>query len=96
MANSPSPLGFASAFDTSRPGPSLRQNTNTIQRAASNLDSPTSTISSAPTRMPLRTNPANSAFSTPTKRTIIRVDPTLVSCLDPADKELYDLWVPKQ
>ncbi|TFK55934.1 hypothetical protein OE88DRAFT_1731571 [Heliocybe sulcata] len=25
----------------------------------------------------------------------IRSDPTLVTCFDPADKELYDLWAPK-
>ena len=32
----------------------------------------------------------------PTKRGIkIRADPALVTCFDPSDKELYDLWAPK-
>lgn len=35
------------------------------------------------------------SLATPTKKTI-RVDPSLLSCFDPSDKELYDLWAPKQ
>ena len=26
---------------------------------------------------------------------VIRSDPTMTTCFDPADKELYDLWAPK-
>ncbi|OBZ70400.1 hypothetical protein A0H81_10004 [Grifola frondosa] len=37
----------------------------------------------------------SSHFGTPTRRVIIRADPSLVSCFDPSDKELYDLWAPK-
>ncbi|KAI9508943.1 hypothetical protein F5148DRAFT_1283501 [Russula earlei] len=29
------------------------------------------------------------------RRIIIRVDPSIATCFDPADKELYDLWAPK-
>lgn len=35
-------------------------------------------------------------LGTPGRKVVIRSDPSLVSCFDPADKELYDLWVPKQ
>ncbi|KAL5527226.1 hypothetical protein ACEPAG_6017 [Sanghuangporus baumii] len=64
--------------------------------------SPTSTIrsnprqsmSTIPLRMPSRTLP-NFESLVPKRRLIIRADPTLVSCFDPADKELYDLWAPK-
>lgn len=35
-------------------------------------------------------------LGTPVRRVAIRSDPSLVTCFDPADKELYDLWVPKQ
>lgn len=35
-------------------------------------------------------------LGTPGRKIIIRSDPSLVSCFDPADKELYELWVPKQ
>lgn len=31
----------------------------------------------------------------PNNRFMIRTDPTLSTTFDPADKELYDLWVPK-
>ncbi|KAI0375619.1 hypothetical protein BV20DRAFT_933053 [Pilatotrama ljubarskyi] len=37
-----------------------------------------------------------SAFGTPSRKVIIRADPALVTCFDPADKELYDLWAPRQ
>ncbi|KAI9001031.1 hypothetical protein BD414DRAFT_431041 [Trametes punicea] len=36
-----------------------------------------------------------SAFGTPTRKVIIRADPAMVTCFDPADKELYDLWASK-
>ncbi|KAH9899888.1 hypothetical protein C8Q73DRAFT_787733 [Cubamyces lactineus] len=37
-----------------------------------------------------------SAFGTPARKVTIRADPALVTCFDPADRELYDLWAPKQ
>ncbi|ESK96061.1 hypothetical protein Moror_7406 [Moniliophthora roreri MCA 2997] len=30
-----------------------------------------------------------------TRKSVIRSDPSLLTSFDPADKELYDLWVPK-
>ncbi|KIM90863.1 hypothetical protein PILCRDRAFT_811353 [Piloderma croceum F 1598] len=36
------------------------------------------------------------SLGTPGRKVAIRSDPSLVTCFDPADKELYDLWVPKQ
>ena len=32
----------------------------------------------------------------PPRQLVIRSDPALVTCFDPADKELYDLWAPKR
>ncbi|KAI0268258.1 hypothetical protein BC834DRAFT_968464 [Gloeopeniophorella convolvens] len=36
-----------------------------------------------------------SSLNTPAYRTAIRVDHSITTCFDPADKELYDLWAPK-
>lgn len=36
------------------------------------------------------------SLGTPGRKVVVRSDPSLVTCFDPADKELYDLWVPKQ
>ncbi|RDB22660.1 hypothetical protein Hypma_010109 [Hypsizygus marmoreus] len=34
--------------------------------------------------------------ATPSRHVIVRSDPSLPSCFDKADKELYDLWAPKK
>ncbi|KAL1743748.1 hypothetical protein HDZ31DRAFT_40238, partial [Schizophyllum fasciatum] len=36
-----------------------------------------------------------STSATPAGSVRIRSDPTLVSCFDPSDKELYALWAPR-
>ncbi|KAM5540490.1 hypothetical protein V8D89_005948 [Ganoderma adspersum] len=66
--------------------------------------SPTSTTVSSPSvsrifDRPLYrgvTSQPSSAMGTPARKVIIRADPTLFTCFDPADKDLYDLWAPKQ
>ena len=35
-------------------------------------------------------------FDLPRGKVTIRTDPAIVTCFDPADRELYDLWAPKQ
>ena len=35
-------------------------------------------------------------FDLPRGKVTIRADPAIVTCFDPADKELYDLWAPKR
>jgi len=30
------------------------------------------------------------------RRVTLKMDPGLLTCFDPADKELYDLWAPQQ
>lgn len=67
--------------------------------------SPTSTIFSGDSPSNLN-NASRSAFragsttpmtlGTPSKKIVIRSDPAMVTCFDPEDKELYDLWAPKQ
>jgi hypothetical protein len=42
----------------------------------------------------LRVHPSAGFLSNPRKITI-RSDPTLLTCFDPADKQLHDLWVPR-
>lgn len=39
-----------------------------------------------------------STFNTPAtvKRVTVKADPALLTCFDPADKELYGLWAPQQ
>lgn len=39
-----------------------------------------------------------STLATPgnVKKVIVKVDPALLTCFDPADKELYELWAPHQ
>ncbi|KAI0796687.1 hypothetical protein C8Q75DRAFT_802372 [Abortiporus biennis] len=34
-------------------------------------------------------------LGTPPKTLVVRTDHSLVTCFDPQDKELYDLWAPK-
>ncbi|KAF9268032.1 hypothetical protein L218DRAFT_954424 [Marasmius fiardii PR-910] len=29
------------------------------------------------------------------RKPVVRSDPSLITCFDPADKELYDLWAPQ-
>ncbi|TBU40121.1 hypothetical protein BD309DRAFT_968169 [Dichomitus squalens] len=36
-----------------------------------------------------------SALGTPARKVTIRADPALLTCFDPADGELYNLWAPK-
>ena len=38
----------------------------------------------------------STALDTPAnvKRATLKADPALLTCFDPADKELYDLWAP--
>lgn len=65
--------------------------TTTIATSSSNVFEPSlhSALQSRPS--------VNSiGFTLPTRKVVIRADPALVTCFDPADKELYDLWAPKQ
>ncbi|KAF8484766.1 hypothetical protein DFH94DRAFT_715967 [Russula ochroleuca] len=38
---------------------------------------------------------AESSLAPHTRKIVIRVDHSIATCFDPADKELYDLWAPK-
>ncbi|KAG7449136.1 uncharacterized protein BT62DRAFT_1002679 [Guyanagaster necrorhizus] len=35
-------------------------------------------------------------MGTPIRKILVRSDAALLTCFDPADKELYDLWAPKK
>ncbi|KAI0938090.1 hypothetical protein AcV7_003378 [Taiwanofungus camphoratus] len=61
--------------------------------------SPTSTTLSNLSRSVFRATlpmTTSSSFGTPGHKVTIRADPSLVTCFDPIDKELYDLWAPKR
>ncbi|TFK23254.1 hypothetical protein FA15DRAFT_705614 [Coprinopsis marcescibilis] len=70
------------------------------RKARSPNDSPSSTFTASSS---VRLDPARSyrnIFATPTgartRQFDIRADASLMTCFDPADKELYDLWAPKR
>ncbi|KAI0650793.1 hypothetical protein C8Q79DRAFT_1007025 [Trametes meyenii] len=51
-----------------------------------------------PSRSLFRAIPSTpaSAYGTPARKVAIRADPSIVTCFDPADRELYELWAPRQ
>ncbi|KAJ6539402.1 hypothetical protein B0H19DRAFT_1178842 [Mycena capillaripes] len=65
-------------------------------------DSPTSTLSESAS-FRFSDSASRSAFratftpatGTPAKKTLVRSDPSILTAFDPADRELYDLWAPK-
>ncbi|KAJ7904575.1 hypothetical protein B0H14DRAFT_2663488 [Mycena olivaceomarginata] len=65
-------------------------------------DSPTSTLSES-TSFRFNDSTSRSAFratytpaaGTPAQKTLVRSDPSILTAFDPADRELYDLWAPK-
>ncbi|EAU84834.2 hypothetical protein CC1G_00353 [Coprinopsis cinerea okayama7 len=62
-------------------------------------DSPTSTFTaSSSSRFDTSRSYRNifaSSTTTPTRQVVIRADPSLITCFDPADRELYDLLLRK-
>ncbi|KAH9965935.1 hypothetical protein BC827DRAFT_1265018 [Russula dissimulans] len=57
--------------------------------------SPTLSSFSASNTMSLVTGGDEQSPSARPRRIVIRVDPSIATCFDPADKELYDLWASK-
>ncbi|KAK0206666.1 hypothetical protein DFS33DRAFT_1381770 [Desarmillaria ectypa] len=101
MSVSPSPRLSTSppppfSNDPATPDSTLRarnvssQNENTPSLSTAFSDSG---ISSRLTREASR---SSFHMGTPTRRVLVRSDPALLTCFDPADKELYDLWAPKR
>ncbi|TRM67759.1 hypothetical protein BD626DRAFT_564665 [Schizophyllum amplum] len=86
---------------TSRPSTPARPGTS--QSFHTGSSSPTNTLSESsgvnlqPSASTSRSifRGAASGMATPTGGVRIRADPTLVTCFDSADKELYDLWASK-
>ncbi|KAK2466257.1 hypothetical protein APHAL10511_001899 [Amanita phalloides] len=67
-----------------------------------NNASPTSTYSES-TENPIRLNDRSAfhsvfagSYTTPARKVVVRCDPSLFTCFDSADKELYDLWMPRR
>ncbi|KAJ7498862.1 hypothetical protein FB451DRAFT_1384636 [Mycena latifolia] len=65
-------------------------------------DSPTSTLSESAS-FRFTDSASRSAFratytpasGTPSKKNLVRSDPSILTAFDPADRELYELWAPK-
>ncbi|KAI0081755.1 hypothetical protein K474DRAFT_1703605 [Panus rudis PR-1116 ss-1] len=76
-----------------------------LSPSASTLSS-TSRIFDANQQIAFRANPLQTStflhnlnavdIGTSTRKITIRSDPAMITCFDPADKELYDLWAPRQ
>ncbi|KIK68081.1 hypothetical protein GYMLUDRAFT_69084 [Collybiopsis luxurians FD-317 M1] len=76
-------LGRSSPASTLSGSPPLNASLHSLTREAS--------------RTSLRSMFAGSNIGTPNSRKpVIRADPSMLTCFDPADRELYDLWVPKK
>ncbi|CAA7259819.1 unnamed protein product [Cyclocybe aegerita] len=61
--------------------------------------SPSSTLSGSVSGGPLRLDTRLSMRNipgVPTRALVVRADPSMLTCFDPADKELYDLWAPSR
>ena len=57
--------------------------------------SPTLSSFSSASNMSALAGRDGSGLATHTHKVSIRVDHSIATCFDPADKELYDLWAPK-
>ncbi|KAH9844289.1 uncharacterized protein C8Q71DRAFT_852787 [Rhodofomes roseus] len=77
---------FGSRFGDAEPTPGDASPTSTTLSSVFNRSSIPLSASSA----------LSSNFDNPKRKITIRADPTLVTCFDTADKELYDLWAPKR
>ncbi|KAN0132686.1 hypothetical protein V8E53_009702 [Lactarius tabidus] len=63
-------------------------------RDAANVSPTLSSFSSA-SNVSALTGRDGSGLAAHTHKVSIRVDHSIATCFDPADKELYDLWAPK-
>ncbi|KZT74369.1 hypothetical protein DAEQUDRAFT_190075 [Daedalea quercina L-15889] len=67
-----------------------------LGRVLERLSNQSRSVFSRPS-IPLSVSSALAAsFDTPGGKIQIRADPALVTCFDPSDKELYDLWAPRR
>ncbi|KAI0763253.1 hypothetical protein BC629DRAFT_978688 [Irpex lacteus] len=90
----------------SREQDASRQRSSTPQRQPSVNASPASSATASTTGNTLNLSRAldrpslrlsgSLNLGTPVRKLIVRSDPSIVTCFDPADKELYDLWARKR
>ncbi|KAI0638168.1 hypothetical protein C8Q77DRAFT_1153837 [Trametes polyzona] len=86
--------GQAAGNDSLPPGGDVSPASSTLSNVSRTLEPSATAAARSSLFRPLAATPA-SAFGTPARKVTIRVDPALVTCFDPADKELYDLWAPR-
>ncbi|KAJ3789110.1 hypothetical protein GGU11DRAFT_764347 [Lentinula aff. detonsa] len=82
------PLGHSSPTSTLSGSP---------PSASTILSTSLRSLSHEASRTSLRgTFPSSNTSLIGTRKPAIRADPSMLTCFDPADKELYDLWAPKK
>ncbi|KAJ7283589.1 hypothetical protein C8J57DRAFT_1498627 [Mycena rebaudengoi] len=99
-----SPFASSTRHFSSDPSTPLRSRTSgdALHMTGELNDSPTSTLSES-TSFRFNDSASRSSFratftpasGTPSRKIIVRSDPSIWTAFDPADKELYDLWAPK-
>ncbi|KIM46126.1 hypothetical protein M413DRAFT_304153 [Hebeloma cylindrosporum] len=76
-----------------------RSNGTPRSRPIENDNSPASTLSESPPANAFSLNiSSNILRNIPVlkpSRLLVRSDPSILTCFDPSDKELYELWAPK-
>ncbi|GLB33877.1 hypothetical protein LshimejAT787_0107610 [Lyophyllum shimeji] len=110
MSRSPDPnlasspvTGFSSEQPSSPITPSPSMRTRHAGRSPDESSSTTMSGSTPPnasrmndiTRSTFRSI-FTSSTNTPRGHIVARADPSLLTCFDPQDKELYDLWAPRR
>ncbi|KAJ7665554.1 hypothetical protein B0H17DRAFT_1336545 [Mycena rosella] len=107
MASSPdhrltsSPFASSTRQFSTDPATPLRGSESRMAGEFGN-DSPTSTLSESAS-FRFSDSASRSAFratytpasGTPSRKNIVRSDPSILTAFDPADRELYELWAPK-
>ncbi|KAK0482101.1 hypothetical protein EDD18DRAFT_767434 [Armillaria luteobubalina] len=84
--------------DPATPDSTLRARNVSSQNEPQNAPSFSTAFSDSGISSRLTREASRSSFhmGTPTRRVLVRSDPALLTCFDPADKELYNLWAPKK
>ncbi|KAK0453758.1 hypothetical protein EV421DRAFT_1897750 [Armillaria borealis] len=84
--------------DPATPDSTLRARNVSSQNEPQNTPSLSTAFSDTGISSRLTREASRSSFhmGTPTRRVLVRSDPALLTCFDPADRELYDLWAPKR
>ncbi|KAF5344105.1 hypothetical protein D9758_008892 [Tetrapyrgos nigripes] len=85
-----SPLGHSSSTSTISETPPGAASSSSSSSARLTRDAPRASLRGLFT--PTSGTPISGTPRTP----VVRSDPSILTCFDPSDRELYDLWAPKR